>query len=134
MEILWKTTVFVVLDDPLETLRKMCLSTTFPHQEIRWNYGTLRNAKVSSVGCRITYQSTSLNPFPFLNTHYSHIILITTASLHRMNLMQILTTSSQHGKCPNTDIFPYSDRIRKFDPANTRIQSEYKPNGPGKTD
>ena len=25
-----------------ETLRKLCFSTKFPHQEIRWNYGILR--------------------------------------------------------------------------------------------
>ena len=27
----------------LETLGKLCLSTKFPHQEIRWNYGILRS-------------------------------------------------------------------------------------------
>ena len=26
-----------------ETMRKLCLSTKFPHQEIRWNYGILRS-------------------------------------------------------------------------------------------
>ena len=29
-----------------ETMRKLCLSTKFPHQEIRWNYyGVLRSVK-----------------------------------------------------------------------------------------
>ena len=28
----------ILMDSP-ETIRKMCLSTKFPHQEIRWNYG-----------------------------------------------------------------------------------------------
>ena len=26
-----------------ETMRKLCFSTKFPHQEIRWNYGILRS-------------------------------------------------------------------------------------------
>ena len=25
-----------------ETMRKLCLSTKFPHQEIKWNYGIFR--------------------------------------------------------------------------------------------
>ena len=29
--------------DSPETMRKLCLSTKFPHQEIRWNYGILRS-------------------------------------------------------------------------------------------
>ena len=37
MEILWKGAV-----SP-ETMRKLCLSTKFPHHEIRWNYGILRS-------------------------------------------------------------------------------------------
>ena len=37
----------IVLDESLETLRKLCLSTTFPHQEIRWNYGILRSAIIT---------------------------------------------------------------------------------------
>ena len=31
-----------------KTMRKLCLSTKFPHQEIRWNYGILR----SEVKCK----------------------------------------------------------------------------------
>ena len=27
-----------------ETMRKLCLSTKFPHQKIRWNYGIFRSA------------------------------------------------------------------------------------------
>ena len=30
-----------------ETMRKLCLSTKFPHQEIRWNYGILRSPHFS---------------------------------------------------------------------------------------
>ena len=32
-----------VLGESPETLRKLCLSTKFPHQEIRWNFRILRN-------------------------------------------------------------------------------------------
>ena len=28
-----------------ETMRKLCLSTKFPHQEISWNYGIFRSVK-----------------------------------------------------------------------------------------
>ena len=31
------------LSDLLETMRKLCLSTKFPLQEIRWNYSILRS-------------------------------------------------------------------------------------------
>ena len=31
----------IVLGDSPETMRKLCLSTKFPHQEIRWKYGIL---------------------------------------------------------------------------------------------
>ena len=63
MEILWKGTVFanfwlisrcgnfvqrhsfrIVSGESPETLRKLWLSTKFPHHKIRWNYGILRSA------------------------------------------------------------------------------------------
>ena len=28
-----------------ETVRELCISTKFPHQEIRWNYGISRSVK-----------------------------------------------------------------------------------------
>ena len=31
--------------DSPQTLQKLCLSTDFPHHEIRWNYGILRSAR-----------------------------------------------------------------------------------------
>ena len=31
------------LGESPETMRKLCLSTKIPHQEIRWNYGILRS-------------------------------------------------------------------------------------------
>ena len=34
--------VYPSYDSP-ETMRKLCLSAKFPHQEIRWNYGILRS-------------------------------------------------------------------------------------------
>ena len=34
---MWK-----ICDSP-ETMRKLCLSTKFPHQESRWNYGIFRS-------------------------------------------------------------------------------------------
>ena len=33
----------MVLGDSPETMRKLCISTKFPHQEIRWNFGILRS-------------------------------------------------------------------------------------------
>ena len=36
MENLWK-------GELAETMRKLCLTTRFPPQEIRWNYGILRS-------------------------------------------------------------------------------------------
>ena len=33
----------MVLGDSPETMRKLFISTKFPHQEIRWNFGILRS-------------------------------------------------------------------------------------------
>ena len=33
----------IVSDVSPETIRKLCLSIKFPHQEIRWNYDILRS-------------------------------------------------------------------------------------------
>ena len=33
----------IVSGDSPETMQKLCLSTKFPHQEIRWNYGIFCN-------------------------------------------------------------------------------------------
>ena len=46
MEILWN----VIVSEPkfcTETMRKLCLSTKFPHQEIRWNQGIFRSVRRS---------------------------------------------------------------------------------------
>ena len=32
----------IISDDSPETIRKLCLSAKFPHQEIRWDYGIFR--------------------------------------------------------------------------------------------
>ena len=45
MEILWKGTVSAVLGNSPETTRKLCLSTKFIYQEIRWNYDIFRSVK-----------------------------------------------------------------------------------------
>ena len=45
----------IVLVDSLKTLRKLCLSTKCPQQEIRWNYGILRSGLIT---CSSTW------PFP----------------------------------------------------------------------
>ena len=42
----------IVLADSPETMRKMYLSTKFPQQEIRWNYGVLHSV---STAQRFTY-------------------------------------------------------------------------------
>ena len=38
-----------VSGDSPKTLRKLCLSAKFPHQEIRWNYGILRSDRNREV-------------------------------------------------------------------------------------
>ena len=44
LEILGKRTVSTnSLSKLPETMRKLCVSSKFPHQEIRWNYGILRS-------------------------------------------------------------------------------------------
>ena len=40
----------IVSGDSPETMRKLCLSTKFPHQEIRWNYGILRSVELVKLG------------------------------------------------------------------------------------
>ena len=35
--------------NPPETMRKLCLSTKFPHHEIRWNYGIFRSGTQSLI-------------------------------------------------------------------------------------
>ena len=40
-----------------ETMQKMCLSTKFPHQEIKWNYGILRSAYFTNN--KVYYESIS---------------------------------------------------------------------------
>ena len=59
MEILWKDSFFIVSGGSPETMRKLCLSTKFPHQEIEWNYWILRSGrsvrskkKVVSAPCK----------------------------------------------------------------------------------
>ena len=37
-----------VLGDLSETLRKLCFSTKFPHQPIKWNNGILRSVKAKA--------------------------------------------------------------------------------------
>ena len=39
-----------------ETMRKLCLSTKFPHQEIRWNYGIFRSVTYSHFSTISIYQ------------------------------------------------------------------------------
>ena len=45
MEISWKGTVSAVSGNSPETTRKLCLSTKFIYQEIRWNYDIFRSVK-----------------------------------------------------------------------------------------
>ena len=37
------------MDDSPKTMQKLCFSTKFLHQEIRWNYGILRSGRVTSI-------------------------------------------------------------------------------------
>ena len=38
-----------VSGDLSETLRKLCFSTNFPHQPIKWNNGILRSVKQKQI-------------------------------------------------------------------------------------
>ena len=42
--IVWYSPLRKIPGDSPETLQKLCLSTKFPYQEIRWNYGIFRCA------------------------------------------------------------------------------------------
>ena len=42
-------TFCIVLGESPETIRKLCLSTKFLHQEIRWNYGIVNSTSFSVV-------------------------------------------------------------------------------------
>ena len=42
VEIMRKRTVSAVSGESHETLHKFCVSTKFPHQQIRWNFGFLQ--------------------------------------------------------------------------------------------
>ena len=56
-----KQTVRRVLDNSPETLWKLCLSTKFPHQQIRWNYGILHSEL--RRGCNFAKVIYERNPF-----------------------------------------------------------------------
>ena len=40
---MWKGSFRTVSSESPETMRKLCLSTKFTHQEFRWSYGVLRS-------------------------------------------------------------------------------------------
>ena len=43
-----------------ETMQKMCLSTKFPHQEIKWNYGILCSVSNKNINNNITSLTNAL--------------------------------------------------------------------------
>ena len=71
-----------VSGDSSETMRKLCLSSKFPHQEIRWNYGILRNG---------TYRFTE---FYFIKI--SHNTFFTEPSRRLLLHKQLLCLLSHH--------------------------------------
>ena len=57
----------IVSDETPETMRKLCLSTKFPHQKIRWNYSILPS---------VNYCSYILTFFNFPGFFFNFIIFI----------------------------------------------------------
>ena len=69
---LWKGTVS---GDSTETMRKLCLSTKFPHHEIMWNYGILRSGNL--VKLRYFYVVMDTNIIRTLPINYIEFIYTT---------------------------------------------------------
>ena len=59
----------IVSGDSPETMRKLCLSTKFPYQEIRWNYGFFR----SGLGITLSVTPLSKSLFILLKRNFSLI-------------------------------------------------------------
>ena len=74
-----------------ETLRKPCVSTKFPHHEIRWNYGIFCSA--GSGGSGIEFLVYTLFPISPLAQHKFHLMLH-CSSTARICSWQLLKTSS----------------------------------------
>ena len=53
----------IVSSDPPETVRKLCLSTKFPHQEIRWNYSIFCGVSLLTIRQNVAIQGTFLDLF-----------------------------------------------------------------------
>ena len=45
-KLIWDLKWSIESSESSETMRKLCLSTKFPHQEIRWSYGIFRSEQL----------------------------------------------------------------------------------------
>ena len=77
VEILWKGTVF--RDSP-ETMRKLWLSTKFPHREIRWNYGIFHRRNLSNTDSESNTQDIAF-------IHVSSILIYSRCILRKKSLV-----------------------------------------------
>ena len=89
-------------------MRKLCLSTKFPHQEIRWNYGIFR-----SVNLKKTYNCTLLSweVQPLCNTSLLYIL----KDLYRSDLSKLpINLLKFHKKDPKWSSLKVSQHIFSF--------------------
>ena len=89
-------------------MRKLCLSTKFPHQEIRWNYGIFR-----SLNLKKTYNCTLLSweVQPLCNTSLLYIL----KDLYRSDLSKIpINLLKFHKKDPKWSSLKVSQHIFSF--------------------
>ena len=71
----------ILSGDSSETMRKLCLSEKFPHQEIRWNYGILSSVRVGIF--------TSIRP---MTTKFEKKIYLKKSLLNNTYVLQVINS------------------------------------------
>ena len=94
----------MLLGESPETMRKLCLSTKFPHQEIRWNYGILRSVwyHIISPFCLGFQVFRSFFATDIQQGGTSNWSLITLVWFRFLELDR----RSERSYCPNSCIYP----------------------------
>ena len=75
---MWKITAntaenTLISPDFLETMRKLCLSTKFPHKEMRWNYGIFHSE--TQLSQQKTDWSESVTDFKYISEGIDNLTL-----------------------------------------------------------
>ena len=108
----------IVSSESPETMRRLCLSTKFPHQEIRWNYGILRILYINKPHRKIVEQIIkNVWPVLFENkfTGLLWSVCVTTGKKISHAVIKIKTRPKKAA------IFKLFVRFRKHRPINSRI-------------